>query len=100
MNDLGEKYWKVSYLNIRVLNCHKDEAATDNFLMSSDIFGFGETWLFPGKTISFSGCAEYFANFGRGEGVAAYSRIDCTLMNSVATESYSAIHIRTNQFDT
>ena len=35
INFLMEKYWKISYVNISSLNCHKDDAKHDDFLMSS-----------------------------------------------------------------
>ena len=35
VNERAEKYWQISYLNVRSLNCHKDDVAKDNFLMSA-----------------------------------------------------------------
>ena len=96
-----ELFWKVSYLNVRSLRNKTEDIAKDNYLMSADIFGLGETHLKPEeKSIKFDGYKEHFANFGKGKGVAAFSRsTECTLLNQVATEIFSAIHLRNPTFD-
>ena len=43
--DERAKHWKISYLNVRSLNCNKQYVAKDDFLMSADIFSLGETHL-------------------------------------------------------
>ena len=101
VEDQQELFWKVSYLNVRSLRNKTEDIARDNYLMSADIFGLGETHLKPEeKSIKFDGYEENFANFGKGKGVAAFSRsTECTLLNQVATEIFSAIHLRNPTFD-
>ena len=38
-----ENFWKVSYLNVRSLKCHKEDVTIDNFITSADLFVPGET---------------------------------------------------------
>ena len=82
------------------LNAHKNDVKKDNLLMDSDIFGLGETWLEIGSGAQFSNFAGFFANFGRGKGVAAYSK--STLVEDplvMSSDSCSAIKLRVSAFD-
>ena len=38
-----EEFWKVSYLNVKSLKCHKEDIMIDNFITSADLFVPGET---------------------------------------------------------
>ena len=98
--DLEKTHWIVSYLNVRSLKCHEKDVAIDNELMKSDIFSLGETWLKPQETINFDQYVGHFANFGKGKGVAAYSRMDSyTLVDSVASENISGMYLKVQNFD-
>ena len=77
-NDLKESHWIISYLNVRSLKCHKEDVKIDNVIMESDVFSLGETWLNPGETVNFDSYTGHFANFGRGKGVAAFSKMAVT----------------------
>lgn len=99
MNQRKDNFWKVSYLNVRSLKLHKRDVEGDNFMMSADIFCLGETWLKIGEKENFVDYKGCFANYGKGKGVSAYSKIDCYQLNKVESSSYSAIHVRTNKFD-
>ena len=101
-NNRNKDCWKVSYLNVRSLKCHREDVAIDNFLMTSDVFALGETHLEQDENITFPGYTQYFASHGKGKGVAVFSRMECTnrpVVNSVATNIFSAIHLRTKKFD-
>ena len=60
---------------MKSLYAHCGDVAKDNIIMDSDIFSLGETWLHCPSEVSFSGFVGHFASFGRGKGVAAFSRI-------------------------
>ena len=99
-NDLKKTHWIVSYLNVRSLKCHEKDVAIDNVLMESDIFSLGETWLKPKETVNFDGYVGHFANFGKGKGVATFSRMDsCTLVDSVASANISGMYLKVEKFD-
>ena len=69
------QHWKISYLNVRSMKAadgHAKDVAKDNFIMDSDIFGLGETWLEEDQEVQFEGFSGYFANFGSGKGIAGY----------------------------
>ena len=91
LNETREKFWKISFLNIRSLNCNKQYVEKDNFLLSSHILGFGETWLMQGKTIPLTGYNDHYASFGIGKGVAVYSKIGGNVVDSLASEKYSVV---------
>ena len=74
LNDQAEKFWRVSFLNIRSLKSNEENVRNDNLLMASDIFGLGETWLEPGEEKSFTDFKGVFSSHGRGKGVAAFYR--------------------------
>ena len=98
--DLKETHWIITYLNVRSLKCHKKDVAIDTDLMESDIFSVGETWLKPKETVDFDGFVGHFANFDKGKGVATFSRMDsCTLMDSLASSSISAMYLKVEKFD-
>ena len=94
-----KNYWKVCFLNIRSLRCNQEHVMNDNFLMSADILGLGETWLENDEEKEFSGFKGIFANYGRGKGIAAFNKINCIKMNSLASEKLSCIHLRNDKFD-
>ena len=73
-SDKRQFYWKISYLNVHSLYAHGHDVAKDNFLMDSDVFALGETWLHFEARINFEGYHGFFANFGPGKGVSAFGR--------------------------
>ena len=95
----ADEYWQISYLNVRSLNCHKNDVAKDNFLMSADVFSLGETHLEQGDEIHFDGFTGNFASHGKGKGVSTFYSTECTMVNSIASEKYSGIHLRFDKFD-
>ena len=99
ISERAEKYWQISYLNVRSLKCHKEDVEKDNFLMSADVFSLAETWLKPGEVVEFDGFEGVFAGHGKGKGISSFSRIECTLVYSIATEKFSSIHLRFPKFD-
>ena len=76
------------------------DISKDTSLMDADVFALGETWLEQGESISFDGYEGHFANHGRGKGVSAYSKMKSTKLNSVTSDTFSAITLRTEKFDT
>lgn len=100
--DERDQNFKISYLNVRSMkatNGHKEDVALDNLIMSSDMFGLGETWLQQDQEVHYNGFNGYFANFGNGKGVAGYSKLDLTHQpDSVSNETYSAILFKASQF--
>jgi hypothetical protein len=97
-----DKCWKVSYLNVRSLKSadgHREDVASDDIIMGSDMFGLGETWLDEDVQVNYDEFHGYFANFGNGKGVASYSKIDLDgEPEIVASETFSAICFKTKQF--
>ena len=101
-NDIKDKHWIVSYLNVRSLKGHKNDVEIDSTLMQSDVIGLGETWLKPDENVKLNGFTGSFASYGRGKGVASFCKLDsvpCTVNHSFASENISAIHLTTNRFD-
>ena len=100
MFEQRSKVWKISYLNVRSLVGHQDDVRIDNCLMDSDMLGLGETWLEENSTINIQGYSGYFANHGKGKGVAGYTKMELiSLPQIIKTNSASAIMFRTNAFD-
>ena len=99
ISERAEKYWQISYLNVRSLKCHKEDVEKDNFLMSADVFSLGETHLEKGEEINFNGYTGVFASHGKGKGVSTFYNIECAPVNSIASEKYSGIHLRFAKFD-
>ena len=73
MKEVSE-YKTISYLNIRSLRNKIFEVTKTSTLMQSNILGLGETWLEPVETVQLDGYQSFFANYGRGKGVAVYSK--------------------------
>ena len=100
MNERRSKMWKISYLNVRSLVAHQEDVQKDNFLIDSDILGLGETHLKSEETVYLDGFQGSFANFGKGKGVAGFSKMDLLaqpiIMSSI---SASAILFRTIYFN-
>ena len=99
VKERADKYWQISYLNVRSLKCHKDDVAKDNFLMSADVFSLGETHLEQGDEVHFDGFTANFASHGKGKGVSTFYNTECTMVNSIASEKYSGIQLRFAKFD-
>ena len=97
------KHWKISYLNVRSMKSaygHREDVKADNFIMDTDMFGLGETWLEQDSKVEYEGFTSHFANFGTGKGVAGFSKIDFIASPlSVSSETYSAICFKTSQFN-
>ena len=94
--------WKISYLNVRSIKSadgHSKDVERDNVIMEADLFGLGETWLEKENEVHFDGYAGCFANYGKGKGVAGYSKIDLVAEPKMeSTETYSAILFKTKDF--
>ena len=99
ISERAEKYWQISYLNVRSLKCHKEDVEKDNFIMGADVFSLSETWLKPGEVVEFDGFEGVFAGHGKGKGVSAFSKIECNVVYSIASEKFSSIHLRFPTFD-
>ena len=93
---------KISYLNVQSMKTedgHAKDVERDNVIMDADMFGLGETWLEKGSEVHFDGYSGHFANYGRGKGVAGYSKIDLVAQPEiVSTETFSAIMFKTKDF--
>ena len=100
LNEKKENFWRISYLNVRALKGKIMDVSKDNSLMDADVFALGETWLEPGESVSFDGYEGHFANHGKGKGVAAFSKMKSTKLNSVTSDTFSVITLRTEKFDT
>ena len=100
--DKRAKCIKISYLNVRSMKSadgHAKDVERDNVIMDADMFGLGETCLEKGMEVHFDGYSGSFANFGKGKGVAGYSKIDLVAQpEAVSTETYSAILLKTKDF--
>ena len=93
-------HWMISYLNVRSLKGHKDDVLKDNFLMASDIIGFGETWLEQTDTVNIDNFEAVFVNAGKGKGVATYSKLQSISQPlTFKSETFSAILISTDHFN-
>ena len=100
MKEKRSKQWKISYLNVRSLNAHQEDVRRDNFLMDSDILGLGETHLKEEESVYLDGFQGSFANFGKGKGVAGFSKMDLlTQPEIVRSSSASAILFKTKFFN-
>ena len=101
-NEKRSRCWKISFLNVRSVKAaggHASDVVRDNFLMDSDVFGLGETWLEDGQKVDIDTFTGHFANFGSGKGVAAYSKIELVAPPKIyATASCSAILLKTTGF--
>ena len=92
----------VSYLNINRMKTHFDDVVHDHRLIQSDIMAFGETWLLPEDTITFSdyGFNDYLLNVGHGKGIAAFikQKYKTTFEKSFG-DNFSAILMKTEDLD-
>ena len=94
------KVWKVSYLNVRSLNAHQCDVKKDTLLIDSDLLGLGETWIEGDNMINIDGYSGCFANYGKGKGVAGYSKMNLIVPPEyVATNFCSAMLFQTDTFD-
>ena len=90
---------RVSYLNIRSLNAHKKDVENDGWLMSSDIIGFGETWLAPNEVVDIQGFHGTFASIGRGKGLSTHIKDEEIYSDVIlASEDGSLIKIYSKKF--
>ena len=63
----------VSYLNVRKgLIVKEEDVKEDDILMSSDVFGIGETCLLDNAQVQYEGYNAIFANVRNGQGSAVY----------------------------
>ena len=94
-------FWKISYLNVRSLKGHQKEVESDNYMMDSDVLGFGETHLLPEEEVNFDEYSGHFASSGKWRGTAACVKIGLIHQSFKAvSENYSAVLIKTTEFDT
>ena len=92
-------HWKISFLNVRSLNAHHHDVLNDNIITDSDIIGLGETWLHHGEERNLEGFFGYFSNFGKGKGLAGYSKMTLLAKTAISSSSYSAMHFIVKEFD-
>ena len=98
--DFGTENWMISYLNVRSLKGHIQDILKDNWIMSSDVMNFGETWLEESEAVEIDGLQASYVNSGKGKGLASYSRM--ALMSQPVefkSNTFSAISISTQHFD-
>ena len=92
----------VSYLNINRMKTHYEDVIHDHRLIQSDIMAFGETWLLPEETASFSdhGFKECLLNVGHGKGIAAFikQKYKASFEKSLR-DNFSAILMKTEDLD-
>ena len=100
MMERRSKMWKISYLNVRSLVAHQEDVQKDNFLIDSDILGLGETHLKSEETLYLHGFQGSFANFGKGKGVAGFSKMGLIAQPEIMSSiSASAILLKTSYFN-
>ena len=100
MMESRSKKWKISYLNVRSLIAHQEDVQKDNFLIDSDILGLGETHLKSEETLYLDGFQGSFANFGKGKGVAGFSKMGLIAQPEIMSSiSASAILLKTSYFN-
>ena len=94
-----DSHWKISYVNVRSLNAHLLDVIKDNIITESEIVGLGETWLCLDEKINLDGFCGYFANYGRGKGLAGFSKMSLEdEPNVTATNTYSVIKLKSSHF--
>lgn len=67
----------ISYLNVRsiqALSHHIQDVLKEPYLMKSDVFALGETWLSEGEERALVGFHDAYNSSGRGKGLAVYSK--------------------------
>ena len=79
---------------------HQEDVQKDNFLIDSDILGLGETHLKIEETVYLEGFQGSFANFGKGKGVAGFSKMDLLAQPEIMSSiSASAVLFKTSYFN-
>ena len=66
--------FSMAFLNIRSLKKHLEDVKLNDILMKCDLFFLTETWLHKKDHIDLPPFFGYFANFGNGKGVCAFSK--------------------------
>ena len=97
-----QHHWKISYLNVSSLYAHGNDVARDNFLLDSDVFALGETWLHFETEINFEGYRGCFANFGPGKGVSTFIRNELQVPKEpviISSEFLSLVKVRCVEID-
>ena len=98
-HDLYDSSLVIGSLNVRSLREHYKDVLTDPFLMSCDIFGLGETWLYEGEEPEFPDYNGIFVNYGkRGKGIAVYTRspLDYELLKA---DDAAAVFVRMGKYN-
>ena len=82
------------------MHCHLEDVLKDNYLLSSDVSGFGETHLKAKETVNILGYSDYYAGAGKGKEVATYCTLNLRSQPmTAATSKYSTIALSTLAFD-
>ena len=98
--EIRKKHWKISYLNIRSLSAHYLDLKSDNFILDSDMFGLGETWIDENTDFNFENFNSHFGSVGRGKGVAAFTKMVLTKDPSILkSDQFSAVNLSTLYID-
>ena len=95
---------KIISLNIRSLRKHFFDVLSDSILMKADILSFNETHLTEhdnSSAFEIPNYVGYYANKGKGAGVAIYvsAKINILCSKKLVTDDFQIIKISTNQFD-
>ena len=101
--EFKSEHWQISYLNVRSMkskNGQREDVRSDNILMDSDMFALGVTSLEKDNRVDYEDYSGFFANFGTGKGVAAFTKTDLIQPpETVSSVTYSAINLKTNHFE-
>ena len=89
---------RLSSLNTRSLQQHRQDLETDEFIMKSDIILLQETWLNEDLTNNISDFHPYYVH-GRSKGICTLTRVLPTHYSSNQTTHCSIIKLSFNNFD-
>ena len=91
----------ISYLNVRKgLIVKKEDVEKDDILMSSDIFGIGETCLTGDANVQYKGFDSIFVNVRNGQGSAVYLKNDLFFDHETfSNDKISAIYLNLPNID-
>ena len=98
---LQDKMWTVSFINVRSLPAHFEDVKSVPILKQSHVFACGETWMHPGQAFELDGYKSAFENCGDGKGLATYSRLQDSTIQTYSSESekFSAALVITQEFN-
>lgn len=89
---------RISTLNVRSLQAHRQDMEGDEFIMNSDILAIQETWLEADMATPFRGYHEFYVH-GRSKGIALLTRVKPLNVVSFQTDCCSVILAQYENFD-